>query len=85
VFRPILESSRHPLTVPWALHSGGVDGTRVGSWRGCFVKSLLGGDAFPSWSDEVDEVASPLNVPMMHSHLSRGQGLLVRSHLVSSW
>jgi hypothetical protein len=46
VFRPILESSRLPLTVPWALHGSGENGARVGSWRGCLVRSLLGGNIF---------------------------------------
>jgi hypothetical protein len=47
VFGPVLESSRLPLTIPWALHSSGVDGTQVGSWGGCLARSLLGGDVFP--------------------------------------
>jgi hypothetical protein len=47
VFRSILESSRLSLTVPWALHDSGVNGARVGSWRGCLVRSLLDGDVFP--------------------------------------
>jgi hypothetical protein len=46
VFGPILESSRLPHTVPWALHDRGVDGAWVGSWGGCLVMSLLGGDVF---------------------------------------
>jgi hypothetical protein len=29
VFGPILESSRLPLTIPWALHSSGMNGARV--------------------------------------------------------
>jgi hypothetical protein len=46
VFGPILESSRLPLTVPWALHGSGENGAQVGSWRGCLVRSLLGGNMF---------------------------------------
>jgi hypothetical protein len=46
VFGPILESSRLPLTVSRALHDSGVNGARVGSWRGCLARSLLGGDVF---------------------------------------
>jgi hypothetical protein len=45
VFRPVLESSRLPVTIPHALHDGGGgDGVRVSSWRRCFVRSLLDGD-----------------------------------------
>jgi hypothetical protein len=47
VFGPVLECSRLPLTIPRALHSSGVDGARVGSWRGFLARSLLGGDVFP--------------------------------------
>jgi hypothetical protein len=47
VFRLVLESSRLPPTVPWALHDSGVDGARVSSYRGYLAKSLLGGDVFP--------------------------------------
>jgi hypothetical protein len=47
MFRSILESSRLPPTVPRALYDSGVDGARVGSWGGCLVRSLLGGDIFP--------------------------------------
>jgi hypothetical protein len=47
VFGPVLESSRLPLTVPQALHDSGEDGARVGSRRGCLVRSLLDGDVFP--------------------------------------
>jgi hypothetical protein len=36
VFGPILESSRLPLTIPWALHGSGVNGAQVGSWRGYY-------------------------------------------------
>jgi hypothetical protein len=39
----------------------------------------------PSWSDEVDRLASPLYRPMAHSRLPRGQGLPVRRCLVLSW
>jgi hypothetical protein len=46
VFMPVLESSRLPLTVSWAHHGSGENGARVGSWRGCLVGSLLGGDVF---------------------------------------
>jgi hypothetical protein len=59
VFRPILESSRLPLTLPRSLHGSGEDSARVDSWRGCLARSLLGGNVFPLWSDEVDELASP--------------------------
>jgi hypothetical protein len=44
VFGNVLESSRLPLSIPWALHSSEVKGSRVGSHRGCVVKSLLSGD-----------------------------------------
>jgi hypothetical protein len=47
VFDPILESSRLPPTVPWALHNSGVDGARVSTWGGCLARSLLGSDIFP--------------------------------------
>jgi hypothetical protein len=47
VFGPILESFRLPLTVPRALHGSEENGTWVGSWRGCLVRSLLSGDVFP--------------------------------------
>jgi hypothetical protein len=47
VFGPILESSRLPLSIPWALHVSEVNGTRVGSWRDCLARSLLGDDVFP--------------------------------------
>jgi hypothetical protein len=47
VFGPFLESSRPPLIVPRALHGSGGNGARVGSWRGCLVRSLLGDDVFP--------------------------------------
>jgi hypothetical protein len=47
VFGPVLESSRLPLTIPWALHNSGVDGAQVGSWGGCLARYLLGGDVFP--------------------------------------
>jgi hypothetical protein len=77
VFGTILESSRLPLTVPWALHGSGKNGARVGSWRGCLVRSLLDGD-------EVDRLASPLHRPTMLSCLPRGQGLSVRRRLVLS-
>jgi hypothetical protein len=54
VFRLILESFRLPLTVLRALHGSGVDGARVGSSRGCLVRSLLDDDVFPrgvmSWT-----------------------------------
>jgi hypothetical protein len=46
VFRPMLESSRLPPSVPRALHCSGVDGARVGSWGGCLGRYLLGGDVF---------------------------------------
>jgi hypothetical protein len=29
------------------LHGSGENGARVGSWRGCLVRSLHGGDVFP--------------------------------------
>jgi hypothetical protein len=38
----------------------------------------------PSWSNEVDGLISPLHRPTAHSHLPRGQGLLVRRRLVLS-
>jgi hypothetical protein len=47
VFGPILESSRLPIFVPWALPGGEVNGAQVGSWRDCLAMSLLGGDVFP--------------------------------------
>jgi hypothetical protein len=47
VFGPILESSRLPLSIPWALNGSEVNGARVSSWRGCLVSFLLGDDAFP--------------------------------------
>jgi hypothetical protein len=47
VFRPVLESSRLPPTVPWAFHGSGVDGAWLGSWGGCLARSLLGDDVFP--------------------------------------
>jgi hypothetical protein len=48
VFGPILESSSLSLS----LYSLGLPGcevndAQVGSWRGCFVMSWLGGDFFP--------------------------------------
>jgi hypothetical protein len=46
VFGPILESFKLPLTVPRALYDNGGSGARVGSWRGCLVRSLLGCDVF---------------------------------------
>jgi hypothetical protein len=45
------------------------------TWRWCL----------PSWSDEVDGLASPLHWPMAHSLLPRRQGLPVRCCLVLSW
>jgi hypothetical protein len=47
VFGPVLESSRLPLSIPWALNGSEVNGARVSSWRGCLVSFLLGDDAFP--------------------------------------
>jgi hypothetical protein len=47
MFGPVLESSSLPVTIPYALHGSGVNGARVGSWRGCLVRFLLGGDVFP--------------------------------------
>jgi hypothetical protein len=47
MFGPILESSKLPLTVPWALHGSGENGAWVGSKRYCLMRSLLGGDVFP--------------------------------------
>jgi hypothetical protein len=47
VFGPILEFSRLPPTIPWALHGNGVDSAQVGSWGGCIARSLLHGDVFP--------------------------------------
>jgi hypothetical protein len=47
VFGPVLEPSRLPLIVPWALNGCGEDGAQVSSWRGCLVRYLLGGDIFP--------------------------------------
>jgi hypothetical protein len=47
VFRHVLESSRLPLSIPHALHGSEVNGVRVGSWRDCLVRSLLGDDVFP--------------------------------------
>jgi hypothetical protein len=37
VFRPILESSRLPLPIPWALYGSEVKGAQVGSQRGCIA------------------------------------------------
>jgi hypothetical protein len=36
----------------------------------------------PSWTDEVDGLASPLHLVTTHSRLPRGQGLPVRHRLV---
>jgi hypothetical protein len=47
MFGPVLESSRLPLSVPWALHGSEVNGARIGSWRGSLVRSLLGNNVFP--------------------------------------
>jgi hypothetical protein len=47
VFGPVLESSMLSLTIPRALHDSGEGGARVGFWRGCLARSLLGGDIFP--------------------------------------
>jgi hypothetical protein len=47
VFGPVLESSRLRPTIPQALHDSRGNNAQVGSWRGCLVRSLLGGDAFP--------------------------------------
>jgi hypothetical protein len=47
VFRSILESSKLPLSVPQALHGCEVNDDRVGSWRGCLARSLLGDNVFP--------------------------------------
>jgi hypothetical protein len=47
VFEPILESSRLPLSNPWVLHGGEVNGARVGLHKGCLVRFLLDDNAFP--------------------------------------
>jgi hypothetical protein len=47
VFGAVLKSSRLPLSIPQALHGSEVNGARVGSWRGCLVRSLLGDNVFP--------------------------------------
>jgi hypothetical protein len=47
VFRPILESSRLPLSIPQTLHGTEVNGAQVVSWRGCLARSLLDDDVFP--------------------------------------
>jgi hypothetical protein len=63
----------------------------VGQWcPGQFQKRFLSEvftwrQRLPSWSDEVDGLASPLHWPMAHSHLLREQGLLVRRRLVLLW
>jgi hypothetical protein len=41
VFGPVLKSSMLPLPVLQSLHGGGVDGARVGSWRGCVAGLFL--------------------------------------------
>jgi hypothetical protein len=82
VFGPILESSRCSLRLP-GLPGNEVDEARVGSCRGCFVGSLLGGDAFPrgGW----DGWASlPLHRPTVYSFQLRGHDLPIRHHLVLS-
>jgi hypothetical protein len=60
-----------------------VDDTQVGSCRGCFVGSFLGGEVYPC-GGEVDGLAYPLHRPMDHSYQPRGQGLHVRCHPVLS-
>jgi hypothetical protein len=70
VFGPILESSGHSLLSP-GLPDGEVDDAQVGSWRNCFVVSLLSDDAFPR-GGEVDGLAYPLHRPTAHSYLPRG-------------
>jgi hypothetical protein len=47
VFRPVLESSKLPATVPQAQHDSGVDNALVSSFGGCLARSLLGDDVFP--------------------------------------
>jgi hypothetical protein len=39
VFGPILKCYKLPLIVPRALHGSGVNGARVGSWRGCLPRA----------------------------------------------
>jgi hypothetical protein len=49
MFRPILESSRLSLSLSLyspGLHGSEVNDAQVGSWRGCFMMSWLGGDSF---------------------------------------
>jgi hypothetical protein len=47
VFRHVLVSSRLPLSIPGDLHGSEVNGARVGSWRGCLARSLLGDNVLP--------------------------------------
>jgi hypothetical protein len=82
VFGPVLESSRLPLSIPWALHSSEVNGTQVNLQRGCLARSLLGNDIFPSWRGGVDRLAYPLHGPMALSRLLRTQGLQIRCRQV---
>jgi hypothetical protein len=85
VFEPVLESSKLPLTVLRALDDSGVNGARVGAWRGCLVRSLLGSDVFPRGAMRWMGWPSPLYLPTVHSHLPRGHGLPMRHRLVLSW
>jgi hypothetical protein len=46
MFKHVLEAFRLPLTIPRAIHGSGESGARVGSYIGCLMRSLLGGDIF---------------------------------------
>jgi hypothetical protein len=46
VFGPILKSSKPPSVCIESLLDGRGVGSRVGSWRGCLMRSFLGGDIF---------------------------------------
>jgi hypothetical protein len=59
VFRPVLESSRPPSVYIRSLHGGRGVGCRVGSWRGCLMRSFLWWCHILSRSNEVDGLASP--------------------------
>jgi hypothetical protein len=46
VFRPVLESSKPPSSFIGSLLGGRGVSSRVGSWRGCLMRSFLGCDVF---------------------------------------
>jgi hypothetical protein len=74
VFRPVLESSRPPSVYIRSLHGGRGVGCRVGSWRGCLMRSFLWWCHILSRSNEVDGLASPppLHRPTTYSRLLGG-------------